>query len=79
MTSHSRNSKTRTVLKNGTVVDGTGSPRFDADVAIVGDRIVEVAPGLTGDVIIDVAGRIVAPVSSASTLTTTLKSSGILP
>ena len=27
------------VIKNGTVVDGTGSPAFGADVAIDGDKI----------------------------------------
>ncbi|MEN9802124.1 MAG: hypothetical protein RLZ37_1249 [Actinomycetota bacterium] len=57
----SSNSETRTVLKNGTVVDGTGRPRFAADVAIVGDRIAEIGPDLTGDAIVDVTGRVVAP------------------
>jgi N-acyl-D-amino-acid deacylase len=57
----SDSSKTRTVLKNGTVVDGTGRQRFAADVAIVGDRIAEIGPDLTGDVIVDVTGRVVAP------------------
>ena len=27
------------ILRGGTVVDGTGAPRFRADVAIAGDRI----------------------------------------
>jgi len=30
------------LLKNGTVVDGTGAPRFRADVAVAGDRIAEI-------------------------------------
>ena len=30
------------VIKNGTIVDGTGAPRFRGDVAIDGDRIVEI-------------------------------------
>ena len=30
------------VIRNGTVVDGTGAPAVDADVAIDGDRVVAV-------------------------------------
>ena len=52
------------VLKNGTVVDGTGSPAFAADVVVDGDRIVDVAPnakcGQQADVI-DATGCIVSP------------------
>src|SRR5215467_12806301 len=50
------------VIKNGDVIDGTGSPARRADVAIVRDRIVAI-----GDVYdpakrtIDATGRIVAP------------------
>ncbi|MEY2424529.1 MAG: hypothetical protein QOI61_101, partial [Actinomycetota bacterium] len=32
----------RTVIKGGTVVDGTGAAGYEADVAIEGDRIVEI-------------------------------------
>ena len=28
-----------TLIKNGTVIDGTGSPRYEADVAIEAGRI----------------------------------------
>jgi len=54
------------VLRNGTVVDGTRAPRFAADVAISGDRIVRVdragAPGgARGATEIDATGKIVAP------------------
>jgi N-acyl-D-amino-acid deacylase len=51
------------VLRGGTVVDGTGAPGRAADVAVEGERIVAVAPGLTGaaDRVLDVAGRVVAP------------------
>ncbi len=54
------------VIKNGTVVDGSGRKRFKADVAIKGDRIeavekrIDVAPG-NGCVEIDAAGKIVCP------------------
>jgi N-acyl-D-amino-acid deacylase len=52
------------IIRNGTVVDGTGAPRRQADIAIDGDRIVAV-----GDVSahepavreIDATGRIVTP------------------
>ena len=50
-----------TVLKGGTVVDGTGRPGFVADVAMAGDRIVAIGTGLTGDHVIDVSGLVVAP------------------
>ena len=53
------------VLVGGTVIDGTGSDRFRADVAIRGDRIVAVSRrGVerAGAVrVIDVTGKIVAP------------------
>ncbi len=53
------------VLVGGTVVDGTGSDRFRADVAIRGDRIVVVSRSdveRAGAVrVIDVTGKIVAP------------------
>lgn len=37
------------VIRNGHVVDGTGNPWFAADVAIKGDAIAAVAPGLAAD------------------------------
>ena len=49
------------VIKGGTVVDGTGNPRFQADVALRGDRIVAIGQDLKGDREIDARGRIVAP------------------
>jgi len=51
------------LLKNGRVVDGTGSPWYRADVAIKGDAIVKIAPsiGEPAGQVIDVHGQVVAP------------------
>jgi N-acyl-D-aspartate/D-glutamate deacylase len=50
------------VIRGGTVVDGTGGPRRTADVAIAGDRIVEVGQvDGRGAREIDAAGAIVTP------------------
>jgi N-acyl-D-aspartate/D-glutamate deacylase len=51
------------IVRNGTVVDGTGAPSRQADVGIVGDRIVAVAPALGGSAIrvIDATDRLVTP------------------
>ena len=50
------------VLKGGTVVDGTGGPAFEADVAVAGDRIVAVGrhDGPAREVI-DARGKLVTP------------------
>jgi N-acyl-D-amino-acid deacylase len=49
------------VLKGGLVVDGTGARGVPADVAIAGDRIAAVGPGLTGGETIDCTGHVVCP------------------
>lgn len=51
------------ILRNGRVVDGSGSPWFRADIAIAGDTIAAVAPRIDGTArrTIDVTGQIVAP------------------
>src|SRR3954468_18345255 len=50
------------VIRNGTIVDGTGAPRFVADVAVDGGRIVAVGPDLpAGDEEIDPTGPLVTP------------------
>jgi N-acyl-D-amino-acid deacylase len=51
------------LLRGGTLVDGTGAPGRRADVAVEGERIAAVAPGLAGgaDRVLDVTGRVVAP------------------
>ncbi len=51
----------RTVLTGGQVFDGTGSAPADADLAIEGDRIVEVGPDLVGDEQLDVSGMTLLP------------------
>jgi N-acyl-D-amino-acid deacylase len=51
------------ILRGGAVIDGSGAPRFRADVAIAGDRIAAVgdAAKSSGAREIDCAGKIVAP------------------
>jgi N-acyl-D-amino-acid deacylase len=52
------------VLRNGTVVDGTGAPSVKADVGIVGDRIAAVEvlpPGVEAVKTLDCSGLVVAP------------------
>jgi N-acyl-D-amino-acid deacylase len=51
------------ILRNGRIVDGTGSPWYRGDVAIRGDMIVDVAHSLDGPArrVIDVGGQVIAP------------------
>jgi N-acyl-D-amino-acid deacylase len=51
------------LIRNGTVIDGSGSTREKADLAVAGDRIAAIAPQLVADAerIIDATGLIVAP------------------
>ena len=52
------------LFKGGWVMDGTGNPAYPADVAITGDRIVDVLrPGsrIDADRVLDITGRIIAP------------------
>ncbi len=54
------------IIRNGTIVDGTGSPRFTGDVAVKDGLIAAVWPegkGAHGDAAqeIDAAGKVVAP------------------
>lgn len=49
------------VIRGGIVVDGSGEPGREADVAITGDRISEIGSGLTGKVELDASGQVVAP------------------
>ena len=52
------------LFTGGIVVDGTGKPRFAADVAIRGDRIVAVGAGIPparATTVIDITGLVLAP------------------
>ena len=51
------------LIRNATVIDGTGAPRRSADIGIRGDRIERIGDlaGDRGDVEIDLAGRVAAP------------------
>ena len=50
------------VIRGGRVVDGTGAPAFDADVAVDGDRVVDVGRvEERGTREIDASGRLVTP------------------
>jgi N-acyl-D-amino-acid deacylase len=51
------------LIKNGSVIDGSGAPAVPSDVAVEGDRIAAVGPRLEGEVArtIDARGLYVAP------------------
>src|SRR6058998_3557107 len=50
-------------LRNGRIVDGTGSPWYRGDVAVRGDTIVAIAPKIDAPAgrVIDIGGSVVAP------------------
>ncbi len=49
------------IIKNGTLVDGTGAPSYVCDIAISGKKIAQIAENLEGERIIDAKGLIVSP------------------
>lgn len=51
------------LIRNASIVDGTGAPRYPGDIGIRGDRIARIGDlgGARGDVEIDLQGRIAAP------------------
>ena len=63
ITSHNSPTSYSIVIRNGTIVDGTGNDRFKADVAIIGDKIVKIASTIeeVGETDIEAQGLIVAP------------------
>jgi len=50
-----------TVIRGGTIVDGTGAPGVRADVAITSGKVSEIGPGLDGERTLDAGGHVVAP------------------
>jgi N-acyl-D-amino-acid deacylase len=52
-----------TIIRNGRIVDGSGSPAFNADVALRNDRIVKIGnlKNASASRVIDASGLIVAP------------------
>lgn len=51
------------ILKNGRIIDGSGSPWYRGDVAIRGDLIVKIAPVISEPAgrVIDVQGEVISP------------------
>ena len=50
------------VIRNGTVIDGTGLPKYRADVGLIGDRIAAIGRiGEPGKEEIDATGHVVSP------------------
>src|SRR5881397_1166103 len=51
------------IIRNGRIVDGTGSPWYRADLAIRGDTIARIAARIDAPAtrVVDVAGNVVAP------------------
>ena len=58
-----RNGMLDILIKNGRVIDGTGNPWLHSDVAVMGDKIVQVRPHINEEArcLIDAQGLVVAP------------------
>jgi len=55
-----------TLITNGRIIDGTGNPWFDGDLAIEGERIAAIAPPgridpASAAAVVDAAGMVVSP------------------
>ena len=51
------------IIRNGTIIDGTGKPGYFADIAIIGDRIDYIGnlKGVSAPLEIDATGKFVTP------------------
>ena len=49
------------VLKNGKIIDGTGTPAYHADIAIKDGKIVRIAKNIEASNVLDVKGLVVTP------------------
>ena len=51
------------IIRNGNILDGTGSPRYLADIAVKDGKIVRIAKNIKGDAaeVIDASGLTVTP------------------
>ena len=51
------------LIRNGRIVDGAGTPWYRADIAIKGDTIVAIAPGIDAATarVVDAGGQVIAP------------------
>lgn len=49
------------LLKNATIVDGTGNTKYVSDIRIEDNLITEIGPNLNGDGQIDCAGKVITP------------------
>jgi N-acyl-D-amino-acid deacylase len=51
------------VIRGARIIDGTGAPTFDGDLAMVGEQIVALGAHLEGEArqVIEAGGRVVAP------------------
>lgn len=52
---------TRTLYRGASIIDGTGTDPAIGDIAVEGDRIVGIGPGLDGDEAVDLGGKAVLP------------------
>lgn len=50
------------LIKNGTIIDGTGKPSFPGSVGVMGDKIVMAKGDEEAKTVIDATGRIICRV-----------------
>ena len=51
------------LIKNGSIIDGTGSPQYKSELLIENEEIKEIGPNLAsnGNILIDATSKIIAP------------------